>query len=76
LKKLAQENGITSEHLQELTQDPKLIGIVLKQLQNTGRGGKLKGIEIIDGVVLGDEEWTPQNVSLTFQFVIYKSNRF
>ena len=63
LKKLAAEHGIHKEHLQELKSDKKLISNVLKQLQETGRGGKLKGIEIIDGVVLTEEEWTPQSVS-------------
>jgi len=37
--------------------------IVLKEMQQTGRGGGLSGIEIIEGIVLADEEWTPQNVS-------------
>ena len=41
----------------------KLNGIVLKQLQIAGRQGGLSGIEIIEGVVLADEEWTAANVS-------------
>ncbi len=43
--------------------DKKLNAAVLKEMQNTGRGGGLNGIEIIDGLVMADEEWTPQNVS-------------
>jgi hypothetical protein len=35
----------------------------LQQLQAAGRAGGLRGIEIINGVVLSDDEWTPQNVS-------------
>lgn len=42
----------------------KLNRIVLKDLQNAGRGGALCGIEIIDGVVMADEEWTSANVSI------------
>lgn len=42
----------------------KLNGIVLKELQDAGRRGGLRGIEIIGGVVLADEEWTAQNVSI------------
>ena len=34
---------------------------VLKELQAAGKQGGLAGIEIVDGVVLADEEWTPQN---------------
>lgn len=41
----------------------KLNGVVLKELQAAGRQGGLAGIEIIDGVVLADEEWTAANVS-------------
>ena len=37
---------------------------VLKELQSAGRAGGLSGIEIIEGVVVSDEEWTPQNVSI------------
>jgi long-chain acyl-CoA synthetase len=35
--------------------------VVLKELQAAGKAGGLAGIEIIDGVVLADEEWTPAN---------------
>ena len=63
LKKLASSNGIKGESLEQLCHDAKLNGIVLKELQKAGRDGGLAGIEIIDGVVLADEEWTPQNVS-------------
>jgi len=40
--------------------------IVLKELQATGKSGGLAGIEIIDGVVMADEEWTAANVSNGF----------
>ncbi|OGM40236.1 fatty acid activator Faa4 [Aspergillus bombycis] len=65
LKKLAHENGIEGDTLETLVHNEKLKGIVLKQLQTAGRAGGLKGIEIINGVVLSDEEWTPQNGYMT-----------
>lgn len=66
LKKLAEENGIKcSDHLEEMVHNEKLNDIVLKQLQETGKKGGLSGIEIIEGVVLADEEWTPQNGLVT-----------
>jgi len=65
LKKIAEQNGIKLEHLDELAHDDKLNTIVLKQLQTTGRGAGLKGIEIIEGVVIANEEWTPQNGYIT-----------
>ncbi|KAI9799506.1 MAG: long-chain fatty acid-CoA ligase [Piccolia ochrophora] len=61
LKKLADANGIQGSTLETLVHDPKLNNIVLKELQAAGRKGGLAGIEIIDGVVMADEEWTPQN---------------
>lgn len=39
----------------------KIQADVLKQLQGVGRKAGLVGIEVIAGVVLADEEWTPQN---------------
>lgn len=64
LKKLASSNGIEGSTIEELVHNKKLQGAVLKELQAAGRSGGLAGIEIIEGVVMSDEEWTPQNVSL------------
>lgn len=62
LRKLAKSQGISGETLEELVHDEKVKSIVLEQLQDAGKAGHLQGIEIIDGVVLSDEEWNPQNV--------------
>jgi len=64
LKKLAAENGIEGEHLEDLVHDKKLNSIVLKQLQSAGTKGGLASFESIAGVVMADEEWLPQNVSI------------
>ncbi|KAJ9311482.1 hypothetical protein DTO271D3_8282 [Paecilomyces variotii] len=61
LQKLAKENGIQEGTLEALVHNEQLKSIVLKTLQQAGRAGGLKGIEIIDGVVMSDEEWNPQN---------------
>lgn len=63
LKKLAAANGIPGDSLEELVSNKKVNELVLKELQQAGKEGGLAGIEIIDGVVLADEEWNPQNVS-------------
>ena len=63
LKQMASENGISGNNVEELVHNSKLQRIVLQDLQAAGRKGGLQGIEIIDGVVLADEEWNPQNVS-------------
>lgn len=63
LEKLAGQIGIKERGLEKLIHNKKVQDAVLKELQQAGRFGGLSGIEIIDGVVLADEEWTPQNVS-------------
>lgn len=63
LVQLAKENGIEGDAVETLVNDKKLNSIVLRELQNAGRSSGLKAFEIIEGVVLADEEWTPQNVS-------------
>ncbi|EPE09857.1 long-chain-fatty-acid- ligase 1 [Ophiostoma piceae UAMH 11346] len=65
LKKLATTIGVSGESLEELVHNKKLQSAVLKELQAVGRQGGLSGIEIIDGVVMSDEEWTPQNSLVT-----------
>ncbi|USP73485.1 Long-chain-fatty-acid--CoA ligase 1 [Curvularia clavata] len=61
LKKIAASVGVTGEHLEELVHDKKVNSAVLKQLQEAGQKGGLASFEMIEGVVLADEEWTPQN---------------
>lgn len=63
LKNIASSNGISGDSLETLVHNEKLKSLVLSQLQQAGRAGGLRGIEIVGGVVLSDEEWTPQNVS-------------
>ncbi|KAL2834283.1 hypothetical protein BDW59DRAFT_137641 [Aspergillus cavernicola] len=65
LKKIASENGIEGDSVEALVHNKKLQGIVLKQLQTAGRASGLKPIEIINGVILSDEEWSPQNGYMT-----------
>jgi long-chain acyl-CoA synthetase len=63
LDKLAAQIGVKERGVENLVHNKKVQDAVLKELQQAGRAGGLSGIEIIDGVVLADEEWTPQNVS-------------
>ena len=39
---------------------------ILKELQATGRAAGLTPMEIISGVVVVDDEWTPANVSFSW----------
>ena len=63
LQNLAAANGIKGESVEDMVNDEKLNGLVLKEVQKAGRESGLAGIEIIEGIVMSDEEWTPQNVS-------------
>jgi long-chain acyl-CoA synthetase len=63
LKEIATANGVEGNGLEDLVHNPKINSAVLQAMQSAGKKGGLSGIEIIDGVVLADEEWTPQNVS-------------
>ena len=46
--------------------------VVLKEMQAAGKAGGLSGIEIIEGVVLTDEEWTSANVSFLLRFCLLR----
>ncbi|CAN9082462.1 acetyl-CoA synthetase-like protein [Alternaria alternata] len=61
LKKIASAEGVSGDSLEELVHDKKINSAVLKQLQQAGQKGGLAAFEMIEGVVLADEEWTPQN---------------
>jgi len=63
LKKLAERIGVEGHGIEDLVHNKKIQNEVLKELQQAGRQGGLSGIEIVEGAVLADEEWTPQNVS-------------
>jgi long-chain acyl-CoA synthetase len=63
LKTLAASNKIDGDNLETLIHIKALQALVLRQLQATGKAAGLVGIELLDGVVIADEEWTPQNVS-------------
>ncbi|KAI5959270.1 FAA4 [Candida pseudojiufengensis] len=41
--------------------DKKLVGKVLDSLNQTGKAQGLKGIELLQNVVISHDEWTPQN---------------
>ena len=63
LKKIASANGVKESSIEEMVHNKKLNDAVLKEVQSAGKQAGLSGIEIVDGIVLADEEWTPQNVS-------------
>ena len=64
LMKLAERIGVEGHGVEDLVHNTKVQDAVLKELQQAGRAGGLSGIEIIEGAILADEEWTPQNVGI------------
>ncbi|KAH8656196.1 long-chain-fatty-acid-CoA ligase-like protein [Tricladium varicosporioides] len=65
LKKLAEKIGVEGTGIEDLVHNQKVQDTVLRELQQAGRQGGLSGIEIIEGAILADEEWTPQNGLVT-----------
>lgn len=50
--------------LESLVQEKKVVDAVYAELLAVGKRGGLTGIEMIQGLVLVPEEWTPENVHL------------
>ncbi|RMD44597.1 hypothetical protein DV735_g528, partial [Chaetothyriales sp. CBS 134920] len=61
LLQLAAQAGVKGTSLEQVIYDKSVNAAVLREVQNAGRAHGLTGIEIVEGVVLADEEWTPQN---------------
>lgn len=64
LSKFVAAKGLASADtsLESLVQDKKVVNAVLAELLAVGKRGGLAGIEMIQGLVLVSEEWTPENV--------------
>lgn len=62
VKDMAKSIGVDPDD-HDLLQNEKLVDAVLKDLLAQGKAANLTSLETIAGVVLTDDEWTPQNVS-------------
>lgn len=62
IKDMAKSVGVDPDD-HGLLQNEKLVDAVLKDLLAQGRAANLTSLETVTGVVLTDDEWTPQNVS-------------
>lgn len=62
LAEKAAELGVDEHHMHS---DPKVRKEVLKDLVATAKAAGLSGVEIVSGLVLVEEEWTPANGLLT-----------
>lgn len=66
LRNHLKEEGLDSEApLSDLIKKDEVHNVILKSLNATGQKGGLRGQELLLGVVLDDEAWTPENGKLT-----------
>ncbi|CAM1501802.1 Fc.00g037860.m01.CDS01 [Cosmosporella sp. VM-42] len=61
----AKKLGIDEHNIHSMHHNSKLRSFVLKDLQTTGKRAGLSGMEIVSGVVITDEEWTPPSGLVT-----------
>lgn len=64
-EKVYSQLDLNTKELVHLCDDKKTINAVHKYMLQTGKSQGLKGIELIQNIVLLDDEWTPQNGYVT-----------
>jgi long-chain acyl-CoA synthetase len=64
LRKFVEANGIATVEtsLDSLVKDQNVVSAVYTELVAAGKRGGLTRMELIQGLVLVSEEWTPENV--------------
>lgn len=63
VKEIAKSAGVNPDE-PGLLKDERVVGAVFQDLMAQAKGAGLSGLETVAGVVLTDDEWTPQNVSI------------
>lgn len=65
LRAVIKKKGIANEHadLEELINTDQVRDTVLKDMLSAGKLAGLQGIELVSGIVLSHEPWTPENVN-------------
>lgn len=75
LPSFAKKNGLgDGEDLEHLCTDDKVVDAALKELNNVGKKAGLKGMELLEAIVLVADEWTPESGFLTAaqsKFLLY-----
>lgn len=60
------KNGLSSKtDMDDWCRDDKVVAAVLKELNSVGKAQGLKGMEMLEAVVLTTDEWTPETGYLT-----------
>lgn len=68
LKQLATTLGVEGHSIEDFAHNKKIVAEIHKQMLAVGKKANLAGIELIQGLILSEEEWTTQNVSFLFLF--------
>lgn len=62
----AKKNGLSNtDDVETLCKDDKVVEAVHKELNATGKKNGLKGLEMLESIVLTEDEWTPESGFLT-----------
>ena len=66
LPAFAKKNGLgDGEDLEHLCKDEKVVDAALRELVSVGKKQGLKGMELLEAIVLTEDEWTPESGFLT-----------
>ncbi|WVQ99649.1 hypothetical protein IAU59_006788 [Kwoniella sp. CBS 9459] len=66
LPNFAKKNGLgDGEDLEHMCTDERVSDAALKELNNVGKKAGLKGLELLEAIVLVADEWTPESGFLT-----------
>jgi long-chain acyl-CoA synthetase len=60
--------------IHKLCDDPQIQALVFKDLQNVAKKNGFKTIEVVQGVVLAPDEWTPENGLVTAAQKVQRKN--
>jgi long-chain acyl-CoA synthetase len=61
----AKELGVNEDNIHTMHHNSKVVNYVLKDLQTAAKKAGLVGMEVVAGVVITDEEWTPESGLVT-----------
>ena len=59
--KAVQGVDVDNDSLHKLAENPKVISVVLAEVNGVGKKAGLKGPEVLGNLILDAEEWTPEN---------------
>jgi len=76
LRAFVQQNRVANQHadLADLAENDKVKDAILKDMLSAAKAAGLQGIELVSGVVLAHEPWTPENGLVTAAMKLSRRN--